>query len=80
MTSEWYQFGVAVGITEEVLNKYHGYASEECIVEVLDYWLRNNDSKPTWKDVAEGLRVISLNQLADDILKVYTTGNIIYYN
>ena len=77
MTSEWYQFGVAVGIAEEVLNKYCGYASEECIVEVLDYWLRNNDSKPTWKDVAEGLRVISLNQLAEDILKVYTTGNII---
>ena len=74
VTSEWYKFGLALGVTEEVLNKYLGYPSEECIIEMLDYWLRNNGSKPTWKEVAKALKDIGLLQLAEDILKVYTTG------
>ena len=73
VTSEWYKFGLALGISEEVL-KYLGYPSEECIVEMLDYWLRNHGSKPTWKEVAKALKDIDLLQLAEDILKVYTTG------
>ena len=41
---------------------------------MLDYWLRNNGSKPTWKEVAKALKDIGLLQLAEDILKVYTMG------
>ena len=74
VTSEWYKFGLALGVAEEVLNKYLGYPSEECIVEMLDNWLRNHGSKPTWKEVAKALKDIGLLQLAEDILKVYTTG------
>ena len=76
VTSEWFKFGLALGVAEEVLNKYLGYPSEECIVEMLDYWLRNHGSKPTWKEVAKALKDIGLLQLAEDILKVYTTGKL----
>ena len=73
VTSKWHQFGLAVGISKEILDQYANYPPGECIVEVLDYWLRNHrttGTKPTWGDVAKALREIELHQLAESILKV----------
>lgn len=59
------------------------YPPEECIVEVLDVWLRNYDCdntdasmirKPTWWDVARALREIELHQLANNILSLCKDG------
>ena len=75
VTPKWYQFGLAIGIPKEVMDKYSDHPDEECLVEVLDYWLRNqHESKLTWKEVAKVLREIDLHQLADDIMKSYETG------
>ena len=59
-----------------MLDKYaENCKTEDCIVEMLDYWLRNHDTgKPTWRDVAQVLREIDLGRLADDIECVYSTG------
>ena len=73
VTPVWYEFGQAVGVSKELLDKCMGYPAEECVVEVIDHWLRSH--KCTWRDVAEGLNAIGLEGLADDILKVYSTGN-----
>ena len=64
----------------EVLDKFLGYPSEQCIVEVLDYWLRNGQesNKRTWKDVADVLKAIGEKSLADDILNVYRTGELVH--
>ena len=56
------------------MNSYTGYPDEECIVGVLDHWLRNCKSKPTWRDVAKALKDVGLYQLADGVLNVYKTG------
>ena len=71
VTPKWHQFGVAVGISEEILKKYSNYPPEECVVEVFDYWLRNyhTTSNPTWKDVANILKKIELHQLAETLLQ-----------
>ena len=72
---KWYQFGEAAGIDKKVLDNYASNCTpEDCIVEVLDYWLRNFAGQPTWKDVASVLRSISLHQLALEIENVYSTG------
>ena len=34
---------------------------------MLDYWLRNSDAKPTWNDVADGLRKIGFYELAEKV-------------
>lgn len=68
VTHKWYHFGVAVGIGKDVLNKLTSYSDEVCIVEMLDYWLRNCHPKPTWRQVGEALKEIGLNQLGDEIL------------
>ena len=74
--SKWYQFGEAAGIEKEVLDNYaKNCTPEDCIMEMLDYWLRNHDAgKLTWRDVARVLRAIGLGQLAGDIESVYSTG------
>ena len=74
MTHKWYQFGEALCIDKDTLDKYTNYPPEVCIVEVLDYWLRNQYDKPTWRDVAMALKKIGLQQLSEDILMRYKTG------
>ena len=48
-------------------------------MEVLDQWLRNFPGRPTWRDVANALRRIGFQQLANDIEMVYETGIESYY-
>ena len=73
---KWYEFGEAVKIQKSLLNSYakHCDHSDDCLTEVLDYWLRYSDAKPTWMDVSNALKAINLLQLACNIEKVYTTG------
>ena len=77
VTPNWYKFGEAIGVENEVLDKFARYPPEQSIVEVLDHWLRNHAGQPTWKEVAEALRGTGLQQLAFNIEQVYKTGIII---
>ena len=76
VTPMWYQFGIAGGMPIKSLDELLNYPQDECIIEVLDYWLRKRSevSKPTWKDVAKVLKEIGLSKLAEDISSVYTIG------
>ena len=75
----WRKFGEAVKIDKNVLDNFAKNCSpEECIVEMLDYWLRNCTKQPTWNDVAKTLNAIGLPQLAFEIDKISTTGT--YYD
>lgn len=67
MTPIWYQFGQALGMENEVLDIYTQFSADVSIVEMLDFWLRNRHTKPTWEDVAKALREIKLQQLAEKI-------------
>ena len=70
-----------MGIEKEVLDYFASKCPpDECIVEILDFWLRNHKEQVTWKDVARALKVINLQQLALDIESIYTTGNYIKIN
>ena len=71
-----FEFGVAAGIERKELEKFADQCSpEECIIEVLDLWLRKSTEQLTWKDVAKILKEINLPGLAHDIEGIYTTGN-----
>ena len=74
MTPKWYQFGVAVGISKETLDELSNFPPEECVVEVLDLWLRRRETAATWRDVADVLKQIGLYLLAEKMLKIYKTG------
>lgn len=67
ITSCWYQFGQALRVDTAVLEACLHYPPEESIVEVCDNWLRNHMGQPTWREVAEALRQIHCQQLANEV-------------
>jgi hypothetical protein len=75
VTPKWYQFGEAAGIHTDVLDSFAKQCSpEDCIMEMLDYWLRKHVTQPTWTDVANVLKHINLPQLASEIERIEITG------
>jgi hypothetical protein len=75
VNENWYQFGEALGIEKNILDKYVSYPSDQNIIEVCDYWLRNHTGQPSWNEVAAALKQIGFQQLGYDIERVYETGS-----
>ena len=59
VSKQWYQFGLSLGIPMDVLEGFNLYSEEDCLVEVLDYWLKNHPSKPTWQEITDAQRKIN---------------------
>ena len=75
---KWRDFGEALDIDEVVLDSIANTCfPENCIVEVLDYWLKYANEKITWRDVAYVLKTINLHELALDVVQIYKTGRTI---
>ena len=68
LTLRWYEFGLVVGAPMELMNSYSGYPSDQCLTEILDYWLRHHFNQLTWTEVAQALKAIELDQLAEKVL------------
>ena len=70
----WYDFGEAVGIDDVVLDSIAKTTfPDNCIVEVLDYWLKYfDDGTLSWRDVATAVRDINLHDLAYHIEQLYS--------
>ena len=69
-----YHFGKALGTTKELLDRCSQLQPDHSLVEILNEWLRNHSGQPSWKEIAEALTEIGLQQLALDIKSVYQTG------
>lgn len=74
VTDKWYQFGKAIGINKELLDKCTQFSPKQSLIEILDNWLMNHNGQPTWNEIANALEEIGLEQLALDIKSVYETG------
>lgn len=67
VSSKWYELGVAVGMSEEQLNNLVSEDSDENLQTVLEYWLRNHYSKPTWQDVIKILDELKLPSMPSSL-------------
>ena len=76
---KWYDLGLVVGIAKEILDEYSTHPARECLVEVLDYWIRNSRDVLTWRDVAETLKEIGLHELAENVLRTYQIGTFLFH-
>ena len=73
VTLKWHEFGIAIGVPEELLDQYSSYPTDERLIEVLNYLLRHHQN-PTWRDIAKLLHDTELHELAESIMNVYETG------
>ena len=74
LTPRWYELGLVAGVPKEVMDTYLEYPSDQCLTEVLDYWLRHHPGQLTWKKVAQVLREAKFYHLAEKALQISTTG------
>lgn len=74
VTPKWHSFGMALGVEKDTLDKYSNLQEEECLVEILDGWLKNHTGKPSWREIAKALEEVQLQDLAEDMLCSYETG------
>ncbi len=76
--SEWFNFGAAIGIPQEILVELNAMTLGDFdkLVEMVDYWFKSfpKDAPPTWRDVAKGLNIIGKNRMASELMKVYESG------
>ena len=77
--SHWYAYGEALGVSPITLDDIKEMQLEDYdkLVEVLDVFFHTHsqDLPPTWKEIAEALRVIGYEKMAVNIMKVYITGS-----
>ncbi len=77
--SEWFNFGEAIGIPQEILVELNAMTlgDYDKLVEMLDYWFNSfpKVAPPTWRDVAKGLNIIGKNRMASELMKVYDSGS-----
>ena len=72
VSSHWYQFGLAIGTPEDIMEQLKDYSEMDGLVEILDYWLRHHPGQPTWREVADALRKAELmndHDLAKDCMQ-----------
>ena len=74
LSPRWYQLGLVIGIPKDIMDGYVGRPSDQCLIEVLDYWLRHHSDQLTWGEVAQALREMQLYQLAEKAQQIFTTG------
>ena len=65
--SQWYQFGLTIGVPNSILDQLCGYSEEDCLIEILDYWLKNHPDQPTWKELADAMADLQDYELANSI-------------
>ena len=62
VTCQWYKFGAALGVPSNMLEKFvkdaEKSSEEKALAKVLEYWLKNHTTQPTWQEVANALRDI----------------------
>jgi hypothetical protein len=56
------------------MHGFVGYPSDQCLIEVLDYWLRHHHGQPQWGEVAQALKEMKLYQLEEKALQISATG------
>ena len=65
VSKQWYQFGLTLGLPMDVLEGFNLYSKEDCLVEVLDYWLKHHPGKPTWQEITEAQKKIETFNIID---------------
>ena len=60
ISEQWYQFGIVLGVPNTTLEHLlQSYNQKECLVELLDYWLKHHPDQPQWQEVIEAINKVT---------------------
>ena len=66
ISKQWYQLGLSLGLPMDVLEGFNLYSEDDCLVEVLDYWLKHHPSKPTWQEITDAQKKVEIFNTEQD--------------
>ena len=58
MTLDWFQFGEALGVPNEIMEQLVGYSEKDALVEVVDYWLNHHSGRPMWQEITDAIKKV----------------------
>ena len=60
----WYHLGLLLNIPDSTLSTilYQNDSNHECLYETLKEWLKQTDSPPTWRELAEAVKGFDPNK------------------
>ena len=71
--SKWYDLGLELGLSVDYLDTINKDNPQDCLREMLTYWLSCLDLEPSWKQVITALRSRAVNYpaLAEEIEQMW---------
>ena len=75
--ADWKKLGGHLGFSDSDMEIFQHATQEvdfDCLVKLFDAWLKKT-KKPTWRLIADALTSMGEEDLAQEILKIYKTGN-----
>ena len=74
IAKKWEDIGIQLDIDDDLLGKVksdnHG-DSKNCLREMLRIWVKNMDPQPSWTDLAEALKVLEEDEVAQRLKDKY---------
>ena len=74
MADKWKPLGILLEIPEGTLatiDERKMGDPQQCLLEMLEWWLKRMDPPATWSAIAEAVRFLGEEQLAEDLLHRY---------
>ena len=82
IAADWKKLGGHLGFSDSDMEIFQ-HATQgvdfDCLVKLFEAWLKKT-KKPTWRLVADALKSTGEEDLALEILNIYTTGNNVVNN
>ena len=67
ISKQWYQLGLTLGLPMDVLEGFNLYSEDDCLIEVLDYWLKHHPAgKPTWQEITDAQKKVEIFNTEQD--------------
>ena len=67
VSKQWYQLGLTLGLPMDVLEGFNLYSEDDCLSEVLDYWLKHHPTgKPTWQEITDAQKKVEMFNIEQD--------------
>ena len=52
-------------LLDEIFTNYN--SDQDCLIQMLSFWLRNHDSHPTWRDITSALHLMEEHAYAESL-------------
>ena len=75
--SRWKELADALRVPETYIQQVDDMCGKDhasSMTEIIDYWMRSCGGRPTWRELADALKRIKEDSLAQQLMSIYDTG------